>query len=55
MNVDTTTGEVFHRKPMQHKQIMERMAKGEVYSVANAGSIIYMIERNEYIEKYVKQ
>lgn len=49
MNVDAETGEVFHRKPMQHKIIMERMAKGEVYSVANAGSIIYSIDRNEYI------
>lgn len=52
MNVDTTTGEVFHRKPMQHKLIMERMAKGEVYSVANAGSIIYMIEREEYLKNF---
>ena len=51
MNVDTETGEVFHRKPMQHKQIMEKMALGKIYSVANAGSIIYMIERDEYLEK----
>jgi hypothetical protein len=50
MNVDVTTGEVFHRKPMQHKQIMEKMARGEIYSVANAGSIIYMIDRNEYLK-----
>lgn len=52
MNVDTTTGEVFHRRPMQHKQIMEKMAKGLVYSVANAGSIIYMIDRNEYLKQF---
>lgn len=52
MNVDTKTGEVFQRKPMQHKEIMERMAKGEVYSVANAGSIIYTIDRNEYIKRF---
>ena len=50
MNVDTTTGEVFHRKPMQHKLIMEKMASGVIYSVANAGSIIYMIDRNEYLK-----
>ena len=50
MNVDTTTGEVFHRKPMEHKQIMEKMSKGLIYSVANAGSIIYMIDRNDYLE-----
>lgn len=55
MNVDTTTGEVFHRKPMQHKLIMEKMAKGEVYSVANAGSIIYMIDRNEYLNNFIKK
>ncbi len=50
MNVDRTTGEVFHRKPMQHKQIMEKMRKGDIYSVANAGSIVYMIDRNEYLK-----
>ena len=26
------------------------MAKGEIYSVANAGSIIYMIERDKYLQ-----
>jgi len=51
MNVEANTGKVFHRQPMKHKLIMERMAKGEVYSVANAGSIIYMIDRNEYLSK----
>jgi hypothetical protein len=49
MNVNMTTGEVFHRKPMQHKQIMEKMAKGEIYSVANAGSIIYKLDRKSYM------
>lgn len=51
MNVEAETGKVFHRQPMHHKLIMERMAKGEVYSVANAGSIIYTIDRNEYLQK----
>lgn len=54
MNVEAATGKVFHRKPMQHKLIMERMAKGEVYSVANAGSIIYCIDRNEYLKNFNK-
>jgi hypothetical protein len=54
MNVDSTTGEVFQRKPMQHKLIMEKMKKGEVYSVSNAGSIIYMLERDEYLKKFKK-
>jgi len=49
MNVDAKTGKVFHRQPMQHKLIMERMAKGEVYSVANAGSMIYVMERSEWL------
>ena len=49
MNVDAITGEVSHRQPMKHKIIMERMAKGEMYSVANAGSIIYTIDRTEYL------
>lgn len=51
MNIDSETGEVFHRRPMQHKLIMERMASGRVYSVANAGSIIYTINRSEYMAK----
>ncbi len=50
MNVEASTGKVFHRQPMHHKLIMERMAKGEIYSVANAGSIIYMIDKNTYLE-----
>lgn len=51
MNIDVATGKAFHRQPMKHKLIMERMAKGEVYSVANAGSIIYTINRDEYLDK----
>ena len=39
---------------MQHKLIMKQIAEGKVYSVANAGSIIYMIDRNEYLEKLKK-
>jgi len=51
MNVDTKTGEVFQRKPTRHKEIMQRMANGEIYSVANAGSIIYMLNREEYLKE----
>jgi len=51
MNVESKTGKVFHRQPMHHKLIMERMAKGEVYSVANAGSIIYMLVKDDYLKK----
>ena len=49
MNVDTTTGEVFHRRPMRHKEIMDKMAKGLVYSVGNAGNMIYVLERDTYM------
>jgi len=55
MNVETATGKVSHREPMHHKLIMERMAKGEMYSVANAGSIIYTIDKNEYLKKISKE
>jgi len=51
MNVDVETGEVFQRKPMQHKLIMEKIAAGKIYSVSNAGSIIYSIDRTEYLSK----
>lgn len=54
MNVDKSTGEVFHRKPMHHKMIMEKMRQGEIYSVANAGSIIYVLEREEYLNEFIK-
>jgi len=50
MNVNIKTGKVFQRKPMQHKIIMEKMRNGEIYSVANAGSIIYTINRSEYLQ-----
>lgn len=49
MNVDRKTGKVSQRKPMYHKLIMEKMKNGEIYSVANAGSIIYVLDRNKYI------
>lgn len=37
MNLDLLTGEVSHRKPMQHKEVMARVAKGEVIAIPNAG------------------
>ena len=51
MNVDIETGEVFHRKPMQHKLIMQKMAEGLIYSVANAGTIVYKLSRSEYMKE----
>ena len=49
MNVDAVTGKVSQRKPMHHKMIMEKMRNGEIYSIANAGSIIYVLDRDSYI------
>ena len=52
MNVEASSGKVFHRQPMHHKLIMERMAKGEIYSVANSGSIIYMLVKEDYLKNF---
>ena len=45
MNVEKSTGIVFHRKPMIHKQIMERIRKGEVFSVFNAGVKVFVYNK----------
>jgi hypothetical protein len=50
MNVDTVTGEVFQRKPMIHKQVMQWMAEGRVYSVANAGTIVYVLYKQKWLD-----
>lgn len=41
-------GETFMRKPSIHKTIMKYMAEGKVFSVPNAGTIIYVLDRNIY-------
>jgi hypothetical protein len=51
MNVDVETGKASHRQPMKHREIMEKMRTGKMYSVANAGSIIYMLNREEYLKE----
>lgn len=50
INVDSETGETFQRKPMIHKQIMQWMAEGRVYSVANAGTIVCTLNKNKWLE-----
>ena len=52
MNVDIETGETFQRKPMIHKQVMKWMAEGRVYSVSNAGTIVYSLDRNEWLNRF---
>jgi hypothetical protein len=53
MNYETTTGLVKSRDPTNHSKIMERMSKGEIVAVENAGSIIYKINKSEYVKRYL--
>jgi len=48
MNVDVETGDVFHRRPMEHKKIMQKMKEGKIYSIANAGTIVYKLEKEKW-------
>jgi hypothetical protein len=41
MNITTATGLASHRDPMNHKLIMEKMSRGEMFSIENAGTIVY--------------
>lgn len=43
-------GEIFHRKPMFHKRIMELMNEHKIVSIANAGTIVYSLKRKDYID-----
>lgn len=46
-----TSGQVFHRKPMFHKQIMNLMSEKKIVSVANAGTIVYSLKKDEWLAK----
>lgn len=54
MNVDVETGEVFQRKPMKHKEIMEKIRNGKVYSVSNAGTIVYSLDKEKWLLEHSK-
>lgn len=45
-------GEIFERKPMFHKQIMQLIGEGKIVSIANAGTIVYYIDRQEYLDRF---
>lgn len=45
-------GEVFHRKPMFHSAIMKLIEEGKVISVANAGTIVFSMTRNEFLSRF---
>ena len=51
MNVNVETGEIFQRKPMIHKQIMKWMSEGKIYSVSNAGTIVYTLNRSKWMNE----
>ena len=44
-------GEIFQRKPMIHKEIMGLMNEGSIVSIGNAGTMVYKINRKNYLEK----
>jgi hypothetical protein len=52
MNVRAETGVPFHRQPMNHKQVMQDIRDGKVYSVHNAGvkTFIYYKEKKADIK-----
>ena len=45
-------GEVFHRKPMFHSAIMRLIGEGKIISVANAGTIVFNMTRNEFLSRF---
>lgn len=45
-------GEIQHRKPAAHKRIMELIRDGKIYSVENAGTSVWSITRDEYLERF---
>lgn len=48
-------GEVQQRKPAAHKRIMELMAAGKIISVGNAGTSVWSITRDRFLELYEKK
>lgn len=47
VNVDNETGDWSHRQPMKHKEIMEKIRRGEMYSVSNAGVKTFIYYKNK--------
>lgn len=45
-------GEIFHRKPMFHKLIMELIGENKIVSIANAGTIVYKMTRSEFLSRF---
>lgn len=44
-------GEIFHRKPLYHQQIMQLMSEGKIVSIANAGTSVFSILRKNWLSR----
>lgn len=47
-------GEIFHRKPKFHKEIMKLIGEGKIISIANAGTSVFSIRREEFLDRFKK-
>lgn len=47
-----SANEIFHRKPMFHKKIMELMKEHKIVSIANAGTIVYSLDKENYLKQF---
>ncbi|MBR6517638.1 MAG: hypothetical protein IKT40_12475 [Bacilli bacterium] len=45
-------GEIFHRKPLFHKEIMRLIGEGKIVSIGNAGTIVFEMTREEYLSRF---
>lgn len=45
-------GQIFHRKPMFHKLIMKLIGEGKIVSIANAGTIVFHMTRDEFLSRF---
>ena len=50
-HLKVSAGENFQRKPMIHKTIMQLMQEKKIVSVGHAGTIVYYINRDEWLKK----
>lgn len=47
-----SANEIFHRKPMFHKKIMELMKEHKIVSIANSGTIVYSLDKENYLKQF---
>ena len=52
-NLHGKRGQIFQRKPMYHKRIMELIGEGKIVSIPNAGTIVYEMSAKEFRERSV--